>query len=114
MKVKRKVFPGQPGTKKLVEKFGKDLLCVRYRYDEKRKMKFKTIELIIEKSSWNVEPKKISPNKNYFLRVKYGDKKLIKRILAAGGKWNSNKNLWELCYEKILELNLKNRGTCGV
>lgn len=40
--------PGQKGTRKLVEKYGDSLLCVRYRYDEKRGVKLKTVEIVVE------------------------------------------------------------------
>ena len=37
--------PGQKGTKRLVEQYGESLLCVRYRYDENRKVHLKTVDL---------------------------------------------------------------------
>jgi hypothetical protein len=40
--------PGQKGTRRLVEQFGDALLCVRYRYDEKRGVKLKTVEIIVD------------------------------------------------------------------
>ena len=40
--------PGEKGTKRLVEQFGDRFVCVRYRYDEERKKRFKTVELIVE------------------------------------------------------------------
>ncbi len=40
--------PGQKGTKRLVEQYGKSLLCVRYRYDENRRVRLKTVEIIVE------------------------------------------------------------------
>jgi hypothetical protein len=40
--------PGQRGTLRLVEKYGKALLCVRYRYDEARGVKLKTVEIIVD------------------------------------------------------------------
>jgi hypothetical protein len=52
MKTTKKLMPGQPGTKKLVEQYGSDLVCVRYRYDSEQRLKFKTIELIVEKGQW--------------------------------------------------------------
>ena len=52
MKITKKLLPGQPGTKKLVKKFGNDLFCVRYRYDSERKRKIKTVEIIMEESYW--------------------------------------------------------------
>ncbi len=35
MKTQIHLKPGQKGTKRLVEKYGDALLCVRYRYDAK-------------------------------------------------------------------------------
>ena len=40
--------PGQDGTKRLVEQYGDKLLCVRYRFDETRGVKVKTVELIVD------------------------------------------------------------------
>ena len=34
MEARLKLKPGQNGTKRLVEKYGDALVCVRYRYDE--------------------------------------------------------------------------------
>ena len=43
MKTNKKLLPGQPGTKKLLEKYGEKLVCVRYKYDEKRLKRIKTV-----------------------------------------------------------------------
>ena len=40
--------PGQKGTMRLVKEYGKALLCVRYRYDEARNVKLKTVEIIVD------------------------------------------------------------------
>ena len=44
--------PGQKGTKRLVEKYGDSLLCVRYRYDESRGVRLKTVEIVVEEKAW--------------------------------------------------------------
>ena len=41
MKTYAHLKPGQNGTKRLVEKYGSALLCVRYRFDEERGVKLK-------------------------------------------------------------------------
>jgi len=38
--------PGQNGTKRLLEQYGKALLCVRYRFDETRGVKLKRWSLL--------------------------------------------------------------------
>jgi len=45
--------PGDKGTKKLVQEFGQKLLCVRYRYDPVRRMRHKTVELVVESAPWD-------------------------------------------------------------
>jgi hypothetical protein len=47
MKTRTHLKPGQKGTKRLVEKFGDSLLCVRYRYDEKRGVRLKRQSLML-------------------------------------------------------------------
>jgi hypothetical protein len=48
MKTLRKLQPGQPGTKRFVEKYGEGLICVRYRYDSTNMKRITTVELIAE------------------------------------------------------------------
>jgi hypothetical protein len=52
MKSYRHVKPGQNGSKRLVEQYGDRLLCVRYRYDEHRRIRLKTVEIIVEERPW--------------------------------------------------------------
>jgi hypothetical protein len=47
-----KLNPGQRGTKKLLAEYGDRLVCVRYRYTEAQKKRFKTVELIVEAIAW--------------------------------------------------------------
>ena len=52
MQARATLRPGQKGTKKLVARFGAGLICVRYRYDTKRKKRFTTVELIVDQADW--------------------------------------------------------------
>lgn len=58
MKIRRILKPGQPGTKKLVKRYGDNMLCVRYRYDEDKMMMYKTIEIIIDEKPWQKKNQK--------------------------------------------------------
>ena len=44
--------PGQRGTKKLCAEYGERLVCVRYRYDEKRRKRLETVELVVDEVDW--------------------------------------------------------------
>ena len=107
--IRRIMQPGQPGTKKLVERYGDNLICVRYRYDDKKKMMYKTMEIIIESKPWQDNNKKIPENKSMDIRIGYNEVELRSRIKACGGKWDPQKKIWQLSYEKIKKLDLLER-----
>ena len=48
MKTRVTLRPGDKGTRKLQAQFGDKLICVRYRYDPKAGMRYKTVELIVD------------------------------------------------------------------
>lgn len=48
MEVKATMKPGHNGTKKYLQKYGDQLVCVRYRYDKKRNKRQTTIELRVK------------------------------------------------------------------
>ncbi len=52
MRTQTHLKPGQKGTKRLMERFGDSLLCVRYRYDEKRGVRLKTVEIVVEEKQF--------------------------------------------------------------
>ncbi len=39
--------PDDPGTQKLMARYGERLVCIRYRYDMAKRKRYKTIELIL-------------------------------------------------------------------
>ena len=109
MKTIKKINPGKKGTKRLVEQYGDNLVCVRYRHDYERQRKIKTIELIIDEKPLNNKPSKIPMNKIMQLHVKYGEVHIGKLIRSADGCWNRNKKVWELPYREVLALGLQDR-----
>lgn len=105
MQSRRTLAPGQQDTKKLLERYGEQLACVRYRYDEQRRKRFTTVEIIVEESGWSpLEKPEIVG-----LRVEFQETELQRRVKHAGGKWNSAKRVWEIHYDQAVALSLKKR-----
>ncbi len=52
MKTRLTLKPGQRGTEKMVSRYGDRLVRVRYRYDERRGRRLKTVELIVDETDW--------------------------------------------------------------
>ena len=109
MKVGRIVSPGQPGTKKLVERYGDNLLCVRYRYDDQKKTMYKTIEIIIDEKPWQRKSPKVQNYETMDIRIGFNEVELRSRIKECGGKWDPQKKVWQLPYRRIKELDLLDR-----
>ena len=79
-----KLNPGQKGTKKLHQKYGDQLVCIRYRYDPEQKKRYKTVELIIEEIPWDPKPKrKELADKIVRLRIGAEEGNLQRRVKAA-------------------------------
>ncbi|MEE4355551.1 MAG: hypothetical protein V2I97_03730 [Desulfococcaceae bacterium] len=129
MKARLTLRPVQKGTGKLTRLDGDRLYRVRYRYDEKTKKRFKTVELIAEERPWkkHTENRKdmqqrtaiadpVSPDMTEFLqnrllsvRIEYGEVELGKLVKAAGGIWNREKRVWVLAHKDVMALGLQDR-----
>ena len=109
MHTTRKVTPGQKGTKKLLDQYGSRLLCVRYRYDKEKRVRMKTVELIIEEAPWSPPPVRTSGDTLVGVRVYLKEVDLQRRVKQAGGKWNPAQRVWELRYDRVCSLGLEGR-----
>jgi hypothetical protein len=109
MKTRRKLLPGQPGTKQLVKLYGDRLVCVRYRYNCEQQRRIKTVELIIDDAEWHPDPSRIPPHKRVALKVAYGERAVADVIKSAGGRWNRSQRVWELAYKEVVALGLTDR-----
>lgn len=101
MKTRLTLAPGQRGTKALTEQYGDDLVCVRFRYDEKARQRLKTVELIIERVDWEPPAPRYSPSRIVPLRIEGYELELRAQVKAAGGKWNPKKQVWLVKYGTI-------------
>jgi len=101
--------PGQPGTKKLMQRYGGDLICVRYRYDEERGEGIKTVELAVDRADWSV--RKRAPDASATVRFRIAeDEDLLRRaVLLAGGRWEESGDLWSLRLRDAAALGLTSR-----
>lgn len=107
MKTRLILKPGQKGAKRLTDKYGDDLVCVRFRYDAETQQRLKTVELIVERADWTPPPPRYAANSLVPLRIEGYEKELRAQAKAAGGRWNPEKQLWFVQYGKIAGTLLK-------
>jgi len=109
MRTRLTLHPDQDGAKQLRDRYGERLVCVRYRYDETTKERWKTVELIIEKSAWEPPPPRWQEDTLVALQVAAPEREVRQQVKAAGGKWNPRRVVWELSYGQVIALGLTDR-----
>jgi len=113
METRLTLRPGQNGTRKLAERFGKRLVCVRYRYDETLRRRYTTVELIVAESDWIPRSRKPratrAPDDMVYVRIGYGEEGLRARLKALGALWRPQHKLWELPWGAVRALDLQDR-----
>ena len=106
MEVKATLKPGLNGTKKYLQKYGDQLVCVRYRYDKQRNRRQTTVELIVDEQDWipgyNIRPDKVVP-----VKIEYSEKELREKVKQAGAFWDKDKKAWLLSLKLIYKLGLE-------
>ena len=102
MKTRLILKPGQRGTKALAKEYGNALLCVRFRYDAELRQRLKTVELVVERSEWTPPQPQYAADTLVPLRIEAADMPMRFQAKAAGGRWNPEKKLWFVKYDKIV------------
>jgi hypothetical protein len=99
MRTRLTLRPGDAGTHKLVEQFGDRLLCVRYRYDEKRQLRLKTAEIIVDARAWLPE-KRTTPTPDeldyVYVRFDTRDRDALTAVKRLGGYFDETTNAWRI------------------
>lgn len=108
MRVRLTLKPGQRGTKQLVEEYGDRLVCVRYRYDDKQRKRYKTVELIVDEAEW---PDQNAPADALVVGVLVAREEtdLRAQVKTEGARWNPERQVWELRYDRVRRLGLEGR-----
>ena len=104
LRVLKKLSPHQPGARKLTQKYGKSLVCVRHRTDAKGHFRYTTVELFVDKTA--VQPRS---DRLVQLKIDYNEGALRTVVRAAGGTWNAKSKRWLLSRRVAGALNLLDR-----
>jgi len=107
MKTYAHLKPGQKGTRRLVEQYGESLLCVRYRYDEKRGIRLKTVEIVVEEkllSTPRFKDEDVVPVSVSFDEMEFRD-----QLHKMHAKWDPQLKVWHVPYRLIRGTALEQR-----
>lgn len=105
MEITKTLQPGDMGTINLLETYGEQLVCVRYRADEKQQKRYTTVELIVDEKPMQRRTLRYTA----LVKIKYEEAELRKRVKAAGARWDSQEKAWLIDYRLAAKMKLKNR-----
>ena len=91
MRVIKKLAPSSRGAIKLVEQFGKTLVCVRHRVDANAKFRFTTVELLVGRA-----PIKVKSQKLVDVQIDWNELSLRQVVKEAGAKWDATAKVWRM------------------
>jgi hypothetical protein len=111
MRTRLTLKAGQPGTRKLLAEFGERLLYVRYRYDEERRLRVKTAEIIIETRTWTPTEPASDPDALEYVHIRFDarDKKTKTAVKRLGGYWDPDTATWRITRAAAILLDLTSR-----
>ncbi len=109
MRIRLTLQPEQHGAKQLHAQYGDRLVCVRYRYDEQRHKRYKTVELIVEEKEWRPGEAQWGDERVVAVQIAAAEVELRGRIKQAGGRWDGQRRVWELAHAQVVALGLVKR-----
>ncbi len=102
--------PGRPGTKNLLAEYGDRLLCVRYRYDDEARRRYKTVEVIVEEAPWS-PAFPFSPTDVIEVRIRPEERTLRRAADVLGARRTPTTQTWRTTYAVAGILHLAARAT---
>jgi hypothetical protein len=99
----KKLAPGMPGTRRLLERYGAALVCVRYREIETAEgaRRLTTVELVVDERQ--------GKPRDAWLHIAYAETELRRAVKQAGGIWDSERRLWRAPIRTIKQLGIADR-----
>lgn len=105
-RVLKTITPEQPGSLKLLRRYGDALVCVRYREDPQRAQRYTTVELVIDR-----RPFRPKADTLVAVRIDFGEAALRHRARELGAEWNQTKRAWVMPFSVAERLKLLDRIT---
>jgi hypothetical protein len=99
--------PGQKGTRRLMEQYGTALLCVRYRYDEKRGVRLKTVEIVVEEKP--LRSPRFKDGDVVPVLVAFDEMEFRDQLRKMHAKWDPQLKVWFVPFRLIRGTDLESR-----
>lgn len=104
LRVVKTLSPASRGAKGLADRYGSSLICVRHRTDPEGKLRFITVELLVDR-----KPIKPRIDKIVGVRIGFHEQSLQSLVRTAGAIWDPKEKLWCMPKRIVGILNLDHR-----
>lgn len=92
-RVRKTLWPPQPGTRRWRLKFGAELVCVRYRQSTDRRYRFTTIEVVVD----HAPVREWAPaTLDCEMAVGRMSARWRKVLLGVGALWDAERQVWRM------------------
>ena len=102
-RIAKRLAPDQAGAKKLARRYGSALVCVRYRHDAERGMRYTTVELLVEQAQL---PANRAKNTVVYVHIRHIDRAIKAQALGAGATWDIQRQAWRMTLDAAQTLGL--------
>jgi len=107
--VRKTLRPGDPGTRRFARDWGERLVCVRYRVDPSKGLRYTTVEIVASAPKAWRPPGRPAPSALVYVRTGGDEWELKQRLRAARAIWEPELKVWRLRYEAAVKLKLRRR-----
>lgn len=105
-RVVKKIAPQRPGARKLAQRYGSALVCVRHREDPGGTTRYTTVELVVDSTPIT---RRRPDNELLAIRPDPHNQQVRDDIISARGQWDSTLRAWWLTRKEARRLNLISR-----
>lgn len=102
-RIVKRLSASQPGAIKLARRYGDALVCVRYRHDGQGRLRYTTVELVVDEAPI---ASRAELDEFVLVRVDYNETQLRQQALAHGAKWDAKRRLWRMTRRTAKRLRL--------
>lgn len=105
-RVVKTLWPPQPGTRRLQQRYGEALVCVRYRHDATGLRRFTTVEIVVDEAP--VTGRRV--DQRWFpVRIGFHEDTLRATAKTHGARWDRDAKIWHLKGAAVKKLQLESR-----
>lgn len=100
-RVVKKVTPPLKGSQLWLQRYGQALVCVRYREDPRRAMRYTTVELVVDSRTLPLQPHTL-----ILVAIDPDDEDTRRRAIELGARWKRRDKAWLIPLQAAIQLDL--------